>query len=183
MLITWGKQIPIAVSHSMPAMGVVSSEGDIYLSRTSPRLLQYNSGSGVTHSAVLSRVETAQLHIPESAESPGPVYSRPLCFNVEQPASTVCELETGSLRNGNGCLPGQVDGFTGLCLPTIFFDREVPAEDSPGGCDSGSNSPSVAHSSLVSLAAGYVGTLPNTVTQSQEPSPGPLQSGPPPARQ
>ena len=155
-----GYQIPITVAHCLPAVGVVPP---------SPGLVQCDSRSGVTDTSVLSRVDAQRDCIPGSVEDLRPVQSRSLCFQTEQPAPTLCQLETRPVRNGDGCLSVAVDRPSGICFPSLCTNWEMPAEDPPGAGNSATHSSSLAHPNMVSMASGNGGPLSDTATLLQGP--------------
>ena len=174
-----GDQIPITVTHCLPAVGVVPPEGDTNLSRTSPGLVQCDSRSGVTDTPVLSRVEARRDCIPGSVEDLWPVQGRSLCFQTEQPAPTLRQLETRPICNGDGCLSVAVDTPSSIRFPSLCTNWEMPAEDSPGAGDSATHSSSLAHPNMVSGASGNGGPLSDTATLPQGPPARSLQQGTP----
>ena len=57
----------------------------------------------------------------------------PICNQAEPPAAELYQLEARSVCPGDGCTPPRLEDVGGICLSPSLFDREVSAENSPGG--------------------------------------------------
>ena len=88
---------------------------------------------GVLLNEKYSRVGNSRHGSPESVQPNGQLQGRLVCRLPESQITTICELETRSLRNGDGCFQNRLDRSSGVCIPPFLHDRPMPTEDYRGG--------------------------------------------------
>ena len=73
----------------------------------------------------------------------------PICRQIKSSDSQVHELETRSQCTRNGCFFDPLEGPSGICLPAILPDREMPSESPERGSNIDHCDPSLEHSTMV----------------------------------
>ena len=68
---------------------------------------------------------------------------------MERSASQISQLETATSLLEGECVRLQLDQPEGLRVPSIFFNSQVPEEDSSGAGPNGIDNPGVADSTVV----------------------------------
>ena len=86
----------------------------------------------------------------------GPLCDRPVCRQIEPSASAILLLETRSSVHGNRCSAAGLISRPELCLPAILPDHALPSQATWGGRGVDLDHASLANTSLVSQASGYV---------------------------
>ena len=113
---------------SLRNVGLVLTQGFHPFWISSSRTEQSDSRLGIQSGTDISRVETRGGGIPQDLLTSGPMRNRPFCHTTERSAGKVHQLETGSRSHVNRCLPNQLEGTEGVCIPTIFPNWQVFTE-------------------------------------------------------
>ena len=109
--------------HSLPAVAVVSPEGDYIIRRTSAWVQQHHSRSRVLASSLVSRVDAQQGYTQLDNGGPRSMSIGSVCNLTQPPVESVFELEARPVRNGDRCFLLQLEGQRRICLPTICLNR------------------------------------------------------------
>jgi hypothetical protein len=103
----------------------------------------------------------------------------PICISADHSVPTLFQLAARSLCSGNKCLPVGLVSYTGLCQPTLEYDREgsVTGQNPTGmHCVSGTSLEDTAIVPSTATCAGSSTTSDNTQSDSTEQ--GPNESNP-----
>ena len=174
-----GHEIQKPSSTCSGAMAVVPGQRSHRFGGAPPRSEQRHSRQGIENSPQLVGVETEPCGIPKHSQHPGPMYGGPICHTVEHPIDQVHELEARPFRHGNRCPEGPMEAVAGICLPSVCPDREMSAQDQAGTSSNSADSPSLAHTSVVSSSPRITSPDPNSPTIPPGPPQGSIQSDPP----
>ena len=178
-----GDQVPTALTHGLPTVGVVPEKGGDTLSRVPPGVTQCDSRQGISDTPIICRMAIEQVSVPGSDEPLWPVECGSLHNEAELSTPSLHQLAARPIRSSNGCFQDPMDGHPGICLSSICPDRQVPTEDTPGGFDSGADSSSLALPIMVPMAPGDAGLPSSPSAGLQEFAARPFQQGPPSACQ
>ena len=126
----------------MPVMAVVPSTGNHTVSGVPPRSKQHGSGPGVSSPTFLGGVDVKQRSIQLGDDGDGDMSTGSFCQSVKSSTAKVCELETRSICNGNGCFSACVEGpetfppfvLLGRCLQKVQQEKATLLLIAPTWC-------------------------------------------------
>ena len=98
-----------------------------------------------------------------------------VCVKTHTPTPRLCELETRSECNSNGCLLTRLDKAPSLCKSTMEPDREGPIYDGATESTISADSSSVEITSMVHNTLSNVSTDPTPTSPNPEPDPSDTQ--------
>ena len=101
-------------------------EEDIPVSRTHSGHPERGCRSGITKERRQLRMEARSSNFSTGNADSGSLSGGSFCLQNISSTSSVHELETRSGINSNRCLEPVLDRHKGLCLPSLFTDRQVP---------------------------------------------------------
>ena len=155
--------IPEAKCHCQRPMAVVHEQGNNPDGGTPSGGSEHGSRRGVPDNEGSLRLEAESSDFRRNPAALGPPISGPVCFQADNPAHKVLQLENGSRGGSPGCFQPRLVEVTGegLCQPPL-----EPCGQSAGQSPSADNHnspdcPSVEESAVVSNTTGVPGGLPD----------------------
>ena len=161
------------------SMDVVPGTEHPHHSATPARCAKRDCRCGVTDNEGSIRLATEPCPVQQDCQALGSNSNGPICISTDHSVPTLFQLAARSLRSGNKCLPAGLVSYTGLCQPTLEYDREgsVTGQNPTGmHCASGT---SLEDTAMVPSAATHAGSSTTSdSTQSDSTEQGPNESNP-----
>ena len=173
-------EISESVTQGMRTMAMVPSTWDHPVGRASTRSNEHCSGHRISHSVVISRVETQSRSVHQDHANTRILLDRSVCIQTEQSAPQVHELAPRPIRSRHRCTTDALVERERLRFPTLCADRQMPQKDSPGRMFRDTSSPGMGHSTMVPYATRAPRRSPTTTTGIPTPVTGPFQQDPSP---
>ncbi len=111
-------------------------EGYNTLRRAHSWQTECSSRPGVTNEKRQFRMETGSNYLSPDQGIARPMSGGPFRLQTIFPAPKIYELETRSRSDCYRCSEPTLEGYKGLCLPSIFTDWQMPVEDQEEGSSS-----------------------------------------------
>ena len=105
-------------------LAVVHGEGHLCTSTTSGREAERYSRRGILGDEGQVRLDALPKSLSDHQSQTGSPRSGPVCIDIINPTTGLCELETRSGGNGHGCIHSRLVGPEGLCQPTLEHYRQ-----------------------------------------------------------
>ena len=122
---------------------------------------QYSSRLRVSSFPGFQQLALGPVGLQGSHADSGPMLNRPICRQVEQPASSIVQLETRPSYTSDRRSPTGLVPRPELCLPAILPDHAFSSQTTGGWRGVGLNHTSMANTTLVSQVTGYVNIFTN----------------------
>ena len=111
---------------------------------------QRRSGHFVQECEGLQRVDVRQTSVSRHLPSKRDPLHGSVCFEVVSPSAPVFFLEDRPLQHISRCISGMLDSSKGICVSTVFSNRESTLEGKGRSVNDSSHNTSLADTSLVS---------------------------------
>ena len=168
---------------SKKSMDVVFREKHSHYSSTPARCTKPDCRCGVSDGGGSVRLEAESSPVQEDYQSLWSNRSGPICISSDRTVPSLFQLAARSICSGNRCLPAGLVSDTGLCQPTLEYDRTGPI---PGPSTAGvhcSRGTSVEDTTMVPTSSAHAHcTSLSDQTQTDNVESGPSESIPPASR-
>ena len=108
-------------------------------------------------------------NLQEDQSPPRATTGGPVCIQTNPPTPSVCQLETRSICQGNGCLHPQLGGVQGLRKPTLESNNQSTHPNQGSTGKTGPSGSSMESTTLVPNPTGYANTQTGPTTQQTRP--------------
>ncbi len=116
-------KIPDDVTGSLRPMALVPPAGDNLVGRIFTRNGEHCSRQGVQNSEVDSRMDAESNHMQQSFADTGPMLSRPIRIQTQQPDGQVCQLASRPVCNSNRLVPVVMAGRNWVRISPLCNNR------------------------------------------------------------
>jgi len=101
-------------------------------------------------------VDAGSIDVPQDRPETRPMQGRPFRNTNQCSAERVHLMETRAICNGDRCSPNHMGRLTGIYIPTILSDKQVPAETGEGPLGNPADCHDMAATAMVSTATGGI---------------------------
>ena len=172
-------QIQEAAGSSEPDLGVLSIQNDHSYGRISAGKGQPGSGLSIPPLQRQQQLAAQYRVVPDIERDVGTFHDRPLCRQVEQTTTEVCQLETRPGSRSDRCVHHSVGPSGKLRVSTVLHDKQMPGQATTRTKPSRDNHANLANATVVRQTAANGNRLTNFAAADGEPTAGP--SGPSPS--
>ena len=149
-------------------MELLHVQKDHDYSRTCPRSTKSDSGLPEPKLLRQQQLEVKHTSVQGNREHNGTSTNGSICRQGECSKTQVHELEARPRRSRNGCILSDVDGSTGLCIPTFLPDRQMPSQDQTRSNNNDHDHTHMADTTLVSTDSRNEHSGPSASTSNEE---------------
>ena len=175
-------QVPPAAPNSKTHLGLRITEGDHSYCRTPARSNEHTGRQAEQSLPRLEQLETEEVSFQPTPETPGSLDNGHVHRQTEPSAREIHELEERPECHSDRCLPDTLGSTTGVRVPTILPNRQMPSKSATRPSNGDDHSTDLAESNMVPNTAGHGDPEPDPTTTPDRPANGRARSEPPPSR-